>query len=88
MLLVEFHLESVDRAGTIFLQQAETVRFVAPTETVGGGGGRAGVGAGQERKAWRPLPVTEAKAGDAICVVLNELGTHIGQRIEAKVDET
>jgi 3-dehydroquinate synthase II len=40
MLLVEFHLESVDRAGTIFLQQAETVRFVAPTETVGGGGGR------------------------------------------------
>lgn len=103
MLLFEFMASTTNCRGTIFLQQAETVRFISPVECKNA---LSNSGAhdlavhmdqsvindikmvGSMTPTWRPLPVTAAVVGDAIMVVSNESGTHVGKRINANVIET
>ena len=64
--------------GTIFLQQAETVRLVAPVATAT---------FTNNHNKWKVLPVTDAKVGDKIYMIIHEMGTHVGKRINARVSE-
>ena len=38
-------------------------------------------------KTWRVLPVTDAKVGDKIYMIMHDMGTHVGKRINARVSE-
>ena len=66
--------------GTIFLQQAETVRLVAPVAP-------ATATSTNNHNKWKVLPVTDAKVGDKIYMIMHEMGTHVGKRINARVSE-
>lgn len=61
------------RHAHVFLQQAETVRFVSPPSSPD---------AAPESK-----PITDLRSGDRILVRVKEKGTHIGKEINAKVVE-
>jgi 3-dehydroquinate synthase II len=68
-----------DCTGQIFLQQAETVRLICPDET--------SLSANRDRRSFKAVSVTKIAVGDVIFVLKNELGTHVGNRVSAKVVE-
>ncbi|CAM9956873.1 unnamed protein product [Scytosiphon promiscuus] len=76
MIMVEFQVESGGK-GQLFLQQAETVRFVSPTTSTGG-----------KVEDWQPLSVTDVEGGEALLVREITRGTHMGKAIDASVTET
>jgi 3-dehydroquinate synthase class II len=80
MLMINYTYETLNGEnnvnGQIFLQQAETVRLISPTDDTG-----------LNAKGWKALPVTQAVVGDEILVLRNNFGTHVGRRISARVIE-
>ena len=64
--------------GQIFLQQAETVRLVCPAP---------GDIKDRGKKSFQAVSVTNIALGDAIFALRNEFGTHVGNRVTAKVLE-
>lgn len=95
MLMVSYFQKSIDRgrkedsdsafsqesySGQIFLQQAETVRLIAPTLSVS-------CIDGKPVYEVVTVPVTQLKSGDSILILRNDLGTHVGSRISANVLE-
>lgn len=82
--------------GQVFLQQAETVRFISPTSTtaddgekgLGEEGGLAlGLGLGSV-EGWQPLSVTDVEGGETLLLREIRRGTHVGRAIDAVVTET
>ena len=67
-------------SGQIFLQQAETVRLIAPTISSRNADGSTS-------RTVVTVPVTEVKSGDVILTLKNDFGTHVGNRISATVVE-
>lgn len=80
MLMINYTCKTVNgknnENGQIFLQQAETVRLISPSNDDG-----------INSKGWKTLPVTQAAVGDEILILRNDFGTHIGKRISARVTE-
>lgn len=70
---------STESTGQIFLQQAETVRLISPAKS------NSIVSKGI--KSFNAVSVTNIAVGDVIFVLKNELGTHVGNRVSAKVVE-
>lgn len=63
--------------GQLFLQQAETVRFVSPTTSTAG-----------KVEDWQPLSVTDVEGGEALLIREITRGTHMGKAIDASVTES
>ncbi|CAM9687725.1 unnamed protein product, partial [Hapterophycus canaliculatus] len=76
MIMVEFQVESGGK-GQLFLQQAETVRFVSPTTSTAG-----------KVEDWQPLSVTDVEGGETLLVREITRGTHMGKAIDASVIES
>ncbi|CBJ32971.1 Similar to 3-Dehydroquinate Synthase [Ectocarpus siliculosus] len=92
MIMVEFQGEG-GSTGQLFLQQAETVRLISPTqpETTAEKNSNeseseadsSGSGGG-----WVPLSVTDIEGGEDLLLREISRGTHVGRAIDAVVTET
>ncbi|CAM9801897.1 unnamed protein product [Ectocarpus sp. 6 AP-2014] len=92
MIMVEFQGEG-GSTGQLFLQQAETVRLISPTqpETTAekksneseSEADSSGSGGG-----WVPLSVTDIEGGEDLLLREISRGTHVGRAIDAVVTET
>eukprot|EP00624_Nannochloropsis_granulata_P007878 evm.model.NODE_9881_length_68592_cov_49.266796.14 len=77
------------KTAQVFLQQAETVRFVGSTD----GDGKDGEDeirrpeTEEEKRHGAGISVTEVTMGDRILVRAHSKGTHLGRTIEARVEE-
>jgi 3-dehydroquinate synthase II len=72
---------SSDCTGQIFLQQAETVRLICPVLD------QMNSKVDSDNRSFKAVSVTNIAVGDVIFVLRNESGTHVGNRISAKVVE-
>jgi hypothetical protein len=80
MVLVEFEYQGGTstkggKVGTLFLEESERVRVALPTAAL------------DLVQGCRPLSVTSLRPQDELLVVWSELGTHVGKRINSKVNE-
>jgi 3-dehydroquinate synthase II len=72
---------SSDCTGQIFLQQAETVRLISPVLD------EINSKVDSDNRSFKAVSVTNIAVGNVIFVLKNESGTHVGNRISAKVVE-
>ena len=70
--------------GQVFLQQAETVRLICPLDVTSKNGENDKSSGVVRHKA---VAVTDMKVGEHVYVLESKFGTHVGNRISAKVFE-
>jgi 3-dehydroquinate synthase class II len=75
--------------GQIFLQQAETVRVIAPRHDACAEGAVIGIEDAPLRRGqgWQALSVTSLAVGQKVFARFTAKGTHIGKQISADVTE-
>jgi 3-dehydroquinate synthase II len=74
------------KTAQVFLQQAETVRFVGNPEGVKDWEEERFQNEEEERHR-QGLSVTDVRVGDRVLVRVKSKGTHLGRTIEARVEE-
>ncbi|CAN0394175.1 unnamed protein product, partial [Ectocarpus fasciculatus] len=92
MIMVEFQGEG-GSTGQLFLQQAETVRLISPTQPDATTEKKSGeteleVDSSGSGEGWVPLSVTDVEGGEGLLLREISRGTHVGRAIDAVVTET
>ncbi|CAB1110188.1 unnamed protein product [Ectocarpus sp. CCAP 1310/34] len=92
MIMVEFQGEG-GRTGQLFLQQAETVRLISPTQPEATAekskdDSKSEVDTSGSGRGWVPLSVTNIEGGEDLLLREISRGTHVGRAIDAVVTET
>ncbi|CAN0169453.1 unnamed protein product [Ectocarpus sp. 13 AM-2016] len=92
MIMVEFQGEG-GSTGQLFLQQAETVRLISPTQPEVTAEkirdeSESEADTSGSRGGWVPLSVTDIEGGEDLLLRQISRGTHVGRAIDAVVTET